>query len=110
MENIPENIITLIGEQSFDTLTETNKQTVLQHISRAQYDSLHQTALLLQQTSIPYPTNPVQKDRLMAHFMQHNHSRVFVWHTPVQLWKAASIILLLGGGWFLHWQTYQHKQ
>lgn len=111
MENIPEIILTLVEQQSFDTLSETNKQLVLHYIPREEYDSMHRTAVLLKQNQTVLPeTNPAAKEKLMHHFMSKTQTHPAVWSTPVQLWKAASIIILLGAGWFLHWQTYQQKR
>jgi hypothetical protein len=111
MENIPEIILTLIEQKSFDELPESNKKEVLQYMSREEYDSMHQTAVLLKDTQTAFPkTNPVAKEKLMVHFMSKTQTHAAVWSTPIQLWKAASIIILLGAGWFLHWQTYQQKR
>lgn len=111
METIPDNIIILIEHYPFDSLSEADKQLVQQYLSREEYDSMFQTAALLHRNTGIFPEPAAnQKGQLMDHFMQHNHRAPALWRTPVQLWKAASIILLLGGGWLLHWQTYQQKK
>jgi hypothetical protein len=111
MENIPDSIIELIGQQSFDELSEPQKEVVLKHLSAQEYDSLYVTHRILgqQNTELP-PENTSQKRRLMDHFVSTKQSFRPLWNTPVQLWKAASIFILLGAGWLIHWQTYKHKQ
>jgi hypothetical protein len=111
MEAIPENILNLIEQKSFDELDDTTRQDVLLYISREEYDSMYHTAKMLVQnkTEMPQPS-VAQKDRLMNHFMHNNHTTHGLWRTPVQLWKAASIMILLGAGWLLHWQTYQQRK
>lgn len=110
MENIPEIILTLIEQKEFDSLSETEKNNVLQYITRDEYDSMHRTAFLLKQEKPELPLiNAAAKDKLMTHLMSKTQNHPAMWSTPVQLWKAASIIILLGAGWFLHWQTYRQK-
>jgi hypothetical protein len=111
MENIPESVLNLIEECSFDELTDSNQKLVLLYMNEAEYNSLHRTALILRQSAPALPeTNVKQKDELLTHFVTHHTKQSTVWSTPIQLWKAASIILLLGAGWLIHWQTYQQQK
>lgn len=110
MENIPNLIYELIEQEPFETLSATNQTLVLQYLTQSEYETMHKTAQALKHNTADFtPINAVQKDKLMQQFHMRKQPLRPLWNKPIQVWKAAAIFLLLGGGWFVHWQTYQRK-
>jgi hypothetical protein len=111
MENIPTYIFDLIEQTPFEQLSTEQQNIVLQHMSKQEYESHYQTANILRKNKEDLlQVNPKQKEQLMQAFMNKQQSVKPIWETPVQLWKAAAIFILLGGAWLMHWQSYQHKK
>jgi hypothetical protein len=110
MENIPESVLIMIEQQPFDQLSDSDKQLVLTFVTENEYTAFHQTTALLRRGKEPFPeVAPSGKDKLLMHFVKHNSKTTPLWSTPIQFWKAASIFILLGAGWLIHWQTYQQQ-
>ncbi len=110
MENIPAPIFDLIEQRSFDTLSAADQELVLQYMTQSEYKSMYKTAQLLKQEAPALSSvNRAQKDKLMQQFVSRKQPIRPLWNTPIQVWKAAAIFLLLGAGWLVHWQTYQRK-
>jgi hypothetical protein len=111
MENIPNAVLELMQQKKFNTLTQSEQQLVLKYFCQLEYDTYHQTQQLLFAHKDPFPSiNLTQKNKLIQRFISSNNKVLPLWNTPIQFWKAASIFVLLGSGWLIHWQSYKQQK
>jgi hypothetical protein len=106
MENIPSFIADLLQRKAFEQLSESEQGEVLKHLSREDYIDLYRAAeaatsfTRIENISV----NASHKEDLLKRFQQ-KHQRVsplqLMLNKPVQVWKVACMILMLGGAGIL---------
>src|SRR5690349_1681562 len=105
MENIPENISDWLEQHPFENLGAAEQQLVLQHMSRDEYNRLHETSRILHSEPVPEPEpGEAVKQKLLQQFNRlhtEKPGRRNILLTPLPLWRVAASWLLLAGSMFL---------
>lgn len=108
MNTLPEHILEWIEHVPYEMLLPDQQEAVTAYLSKAEYDELHRAAQFMRRETPLFKTAPANhKQSLLAAFDQHYRKPVPIWQQPIQFWKVAAVLLLLGSGWLLHWNSYK---
>lgn len=98
---IPTEILDLLSQKDFSALTAKERTLVLQHLSQAEYEVLHQsyqqTTTYLQTSADIRPSDAILGN-LQTQFAKQNSRKSFLLQ-PIPFWKAFAAILLLAFVW-----------
>lgn len=108
MNTLPDHILEWIEHVPYEMLTQEQREAVAMYVTKVDYDEMHRTAQWIHhQAPVFKPAPTKQKQALLATFDRHYRKPIPLWQQPVQSWKVAAILFLLGAGWLLHWNSYK---
>lgn len=103
--NMPEQILDLMEQNSFNQLSDTEKKSVLEHISESEYETLHEAY----QNSSSYFSENIEpsakvKANLSKAFVEKHHKSASLLQYRIEIWKIAAVLipLLFAGVWTLN--------
>lgn len=105
MNHLPNHIFELALQKSFNELTETEAQEVLNYLSKTEYNDLYEGSKivqLLKHQPLPIDTQLQQRSQLIKKLKSQRSNQKLLDY-PVALWKVAAsllLILLIGGIYF----------
>lgn len=97
MEQLPSHLYELCEKKSFGELSPVEKNEVLQHLSEAEYNAMHEAAVFSHSLAFNKQTitgNTDHKALLLNRLKQKNKKPPFL-IAPVGFWKVAASFLLL---------------
>lgn len=93
---IPEQILELLNQKSYQQLSEIERELVLAHLSESEYIELHQASA----HSLSYFKDEIKPSemvrlQLAKAFAEQHQKPVSVFHYRIEIWKIAAILIPL---------------
>lgn len=103
IEEIPVVVFEWIANMPFEALKKEMQAEVLNHLTKKEYNTLHQTHGSISKTLQVNPVATSRKSELLNLFDEtHQNRRPRLTLQSDMIWKAASILLLFSTLWFAH--------
>lgn len=111
MNNSEFELLDLIERYAFEALSETQQKPVLEQMDATEYNQMHLLHKISSENQQPLESHTAFKKQLINQFEQlHSQPKISWYQRQIPIWKAASVLVLLGGAIFFLQRNYPNSK